>query len=173
MRSCKWDGYTESKNCSVTRMWSKICDGGTNVNFPCSEVVGEDSAATAYLHSSPYYRWFRAMVAGGASYGRDFRVATKYKSWMIEAGFVKVVEKVVLVPVNGWPVDQKDQLLGKWHSLDVLRFLDGSKKILQAGGYPLEEIPAFLEDVRHSSIDARLRCYVPRKYTSTKGPDFP
>lgn len=108
------------------------------------------------------------MVAGGASFGRDFRVANKYKAWMIEAGFVNVVEKIVLVPVNGWPVDRKDKLLGNWYSLDVLRFLDGSKKILQAGGYPLEEIPAFLEDVRHSGLDARLRCYVPRKFMPGK-----
>lgn len=127
-------------------------------------MVGENAATTAYLHNSPYYKWFQAMVAGGASFGRDFRVANKYKAWMIEAGFVNVVEKIVLVPVNGWPVDRKDKLLGNWYSLDVLRFLDGSKKILQAGGYPLEEIPGFLEDVRHSSLDARLRCYVPRKF---------
>lgn len=125
--------------------------------------MGEDAAATAFLHNSPYYRWFQAMIAGGASFGRDFRVANRYKGWMVETGFVNVVEKIVLVPVNAWPVDRRDKLLGNWCSMDVLRFLDGSKKILQAGGYPLEELPAFLDEVRHSLLDARLRCYIPRK----------
>lgn len=110
------------------------------------------------------------MVAGGASFGRDFRVANRYKTWMVETGFVQVVEKIVLVPVNVWPVDRKDKLLGHWYSMDVLRFLDGSKKILQAGGYPLEDIPSFLEEVRNSSLDASLRCYVPRKSIPAKCP---
>ncbi|KAJ4388708.1 hypothetical protein N0V93_006167 [Gnomoniopsis smithogilvyi] len=158
----------------ITRVFEHLVPGGwaefQDAEF---EVVGENSAATAYLYNSPYYRWFRAMVAGGASFGRDFRVANKYKSWMMEAGFVNVVEKVVFVPVNGWPVDQKDQLLGKWHSLDVLRFLDGSKKILQAAGYSLDQIPGFLEEVRDSSLDARLRCYVPHYIVYGQRPEVP
>lgn len=131
----------------------------------CGSVLfGEDPRASAYLQQSPFQKWFQLMVAGGAARGRDFRVANKYKSWMIEAGFVDVVEKVVFVPVNGWPVDIKDKWLGKWYNMDVLKFLDGSKKLLLAGGMPEDRVDGFLADVRRSSIDASLRSYCPREY---------
>lgn len=128
-------------------------------------IIGEDAKADAYVQYQPFKKWFDLMVAGGAANGRDFKCAANYKSWMIEAGFVDVVEKVVLVPVNAWPVDVKDNWMGKWMTLDALKFVDGSKKFLQAAGMPEDHIPGFLEDVRRSCLDPNLRGYLPRKST--------
>lgn len=33
---------------------------------------------------------------------------------MIEAGFIDVVEKQYLSPVNGWPADPVDKNIGNW-----------------------------------------------------------
>ncbi|CAN8095503.1 unnamed protein product [Discula destructiva] len=145
-----------------TRVYEHLVPGGWVELHDAEFVVqGEDEKASAYLQHTPYQRWFQTMVAGGAALGRDLTTANKFRGWMIEAGFVDVVEKVVLVPVNGWPINSRDSWLGKWFSLDVLRFLDSSRKLLLAGGIPAEQIDGFLEDVRHSSLDPRLRAYVP------------
>lgn len=103
------------------------------------------------------------MAAGGAARGRDFRVAKRYKDWMIEIGFVNVVEKIILVPVNQWPINTRDSWLGKWLSMDVLKFLGSSKKLLHAGGMLEDQMDGFLEEVRRSAFDVGLRGYVPRK----------
>lgn len=108
------------------------------------------------------------MVAGGAKFGRNFHSSRNFKSLMLEAGFVDVVERIVLVPVNGWPLDIKDQWLGMWFSSNTDKILDGSKKLIHASGMPEDEIDEFLAKVRWNNLDAGLRSYIPRKYTPTK-----
>lgn len=46
--------------------------------------------------------------------GRNFNAAKEFKRWLTEAGFVDVVEKQYFSPVNGWPVDRNDKLIGHW-----------------------------------------------------------
>lgn len=65
--------------------------------------------------------------------------------------------------LDAWPIDRKDKLLGNWFSLNALKFQDASKKLLELGGMPLERIPGFLDEVRHSITDRRMRCYYPRE----------
>lgn len=54
--------------------------------------------------------------------GRNFNAAKEFKKWLTEAGFVDVVEKQYFSPVNGWPVDHNDQLIGHWCK-QLCRFL--------------------------------------------------
>lgn len=82
---------------------------------------------------------------------------------MIDAGFVDVVEKQVLVPVNGWPLDPADQHLGKWYSLNGLRFVNSLDKLLEKAGVPLDEIPEFKEQIRWDLTSINMRVYVPGK----------
>lgn len=95
--------------------------------------------------------------------GKDFQAPLKYKQWMLEAGFVDVVAEQRLVPLNGWPLDPKDQLLGKWHSADMMKFVPATTKITQASGMPLEEIPAFQERVLECVTRFSMRVYNPCK----------
>jgi hypothetical protein len=45
------------------------------------------------------YHFFRRLLAGAAAMsGRDIDVTRKYKGWLQAAGFVDVVEKVLLLP---------------------------------------------------------------------------
>lgn len=101
------------------------------------------------------------MRAGAATIPRDFKTARWFKTWMIEAGFTDVVEHKLWVPVNGWPLDERDQLLGKWLSLDIQKCVEGTKKLVLAGGFPEDQVDQFLADVRHSALDPKLRCYLP------------
>ncbi|KAJ0103787.1 uncharacterized protein J7T55_001360 [Diaporthe amygdali] len=127
------------------------------------ELVGADDEASAVLDGSALAKFFRYAVAGGTAFGRDFEAGRKYKEWMVEAGFEGVVERQVLAPVNAWPLDPVDRTIGNWFCVDVHRVLDGTTKLLEAGGLPLAEIPSFLDDVRESITSREMRVYCPRR----------
>lgn len=50
------------------------------------------------LEGTAWDRWTRLILRAGALAGRDFHVAKKYKQWLLEAGFVDVVERTIPVP---------------------------------------------------------------------------
>ena len=47
--------------------------------------------------------------------GFDFFVARKFKSMLIEAGFVDVTEEIFEVPWGGWARDLRLKTIGTWH----------------------------------------------------------
>lgn len=63
-------------------------------------MIGEDAVAEAYVRDSPFAASLRYAIAGGAIMGRDLHAGRKYKTWMLEAGFVDVREEVFLVPMS-------------------------------------------------------------------------
>lgn len=62
--------------------------------------VGADEATERALDSNPtsYRHFIRHLVAGAAASGRDMTVTKDYKQWVIEAGFVDVVEDLLYIP---------------------------------------------------------------------------
>lgn len=129
------------------------------------EVIGENEAAEKVVRASALKRWCELGVAGGAKFGRDFRAPLKYRKWMVEAGFVDVKEKQVLVPVNTWPVDPVDSHMGGWFSLDVQKGVKGTTKLLEAAGMSTNEIPGFMDEVCHNVTHRAMRAYSPRKWS--------
>lgn len=123
------------------------------------ELVGEDEKANELFQTSAVQKFFQTAVLGGAANGKDFTACRNLKHWMLEAGFVDVVEKPTLLPLNGWPQDRQDRLLGNWSSLDILKFLGGATKLLVAGGMSVEEIPVFLDQVRLDVTNREMRVY--------------
>lgn len=123
------------------------------------ELVGENEAAETLLRGSAVEELFRYAIAGGVAKGKDFESGRKLKGWMIEAGFVDIMQQQIFLPLNSWPLDQKDNLLGKWWSLDLLKGLDGLTKVIATAGMPLEEIPAFLDRVRVDITNRDMRVY--------------
>ncbi|KAG8165789.1 hypothetical protein KVR01_004341 [Diaporthe batatas] len=73
--------------------------------------------------------------------------------WMVDIGFVDVVEQVGLLPGNPWPEDHHLKELGKWQMTNIYRGIRGlSFKLLRALGMTPQEIDEFVsaatEDVR-------------------------
>ena len=64
------------------------------------EEIAADYAAEVTIQSNPtsLRKLFELVDKGGANLGRDFNLARKYKSWLIDAGFVEVTEKQILGP---------------------------------------------------------------------------
>lgn len=58
------------------------------------ELLCSDGSCTG----SNIERWSQLMELGGAAVGRDFKVPKKYKQWLIDIGFVDVVEDVGPLP---------------------------------------------------------------------------
>lgn len=124
------------------------------------ELVGADPASEIYCRASPVSRFMELSALGVWNHaGRDVTVARKYKTWMREIGFTEIVEKVLLCPTNGWPLDPDDKLLGQYTHLDTQRLLDSSVKLLALAGLTQEELPGFIESVKYSMADIDLRGY--------------
>ncbi|CAN8103225.1 unnamed protein product [Discula destructiva] len=125
------------------------------------EIVGEDEAAEEFVRKSALKKWCELGVAGGAKFGHDFRAALKYKQWMVEAGFVDIQERQILVPVNIWPADPEESNLGGWFSLDAQKGVKGTAKLLEAAGMAPEDIPGFMDEVCDDVTHISMRAYSP------------
>lgn len=124
------------------------------------EITGSDAVADKYIRASSLARWLELFKAGlrGVT-GRKPEVALEYAQWMREIGFVDIVERPCLIPINGWPLDPDDQLLGKFVRMDIEKVVDSSVKLLLAGGMIQEELPSFKEAVKWSLGDCNMRGY--------------
>lgn len=134
------------------------------------EQIGVDAEAEEFVRASPSARFHRLAVEGLTKVGRDPLVARKYKGWMEEIGFTDVVEKQMLCPVNGWPLDPEDRLLGQWMHLDSVKGVPGMVKVLLASGMSQQEVPAFLEEVKHNLADVKMRAYLVCKFVVSRCP---
>jgi hypothetical protein len=45
-------------------------------------------------------QWYENIVEGASVMGKDLEISKKYKTWMEEAGFVNVEEKLFYWPIN-------------------------------------------------------------------------
>lgn len=124
------------------------------------ELVGSNAAADEYIRASDLARWFKVFKAGlRSATGRDPEVARQYKDWMREIGFVDVVERQGLSPINSWPIDPEDRLIGQFARMDAEKVVDSSVKLLLAGGMTEEELPSFKAAVKWSLGDCNMRGY--------------
>lgn len=149
----------------ISRVYDHLQAGGwAEFHDFAFELVGEDEKANETFERSAVHKFFKTAVLGGAANGKDFTACRNLKRWMLEAGFVDVVEKPILLPLNAWPQDRQDKLLGNWCTLDIMKFLDGTTKLLVAGGMSVEEVPAFLDQVRADVTNRDMRVYIISKY---------
>lgn len=88
------------------------------------ELIGENDAAETLLRDSAIAKLFRYVIADGAAKGKGFESGRNLKGWMIEPGFVDVVQQQTFLPLNAWPLVSKDNLLGNLWSLNLLKALD-------------------------------------------------
>lgn len=123
------------------------------------EQVPAEAESEAFVRASPSAQFINLVTQGLRNAGRDPLVAKKYKGWMEEIGFVDVVEHQLLCPINGWPLDPEDRLLGQFMHLNSEKGVPSMVKVLLAAGMSQEEVPEFLEKVKHSIADVKLRAY--------------
>lgn len=107
-------------------------------------------------------RWSQLILQSADVVGRDFLAPQKYKQWLMDAGFVDVVEDVGPLPGNPWPTDARNKDLGRWQVANFYRGLRGiSWKLLRAGGMSAEEVEVFIEKVKSDLTNVDLHFCFP------------
>jgi len=107
-------------------------------------------------------RWLETVVAAADKLGRDFGRVPNYKSYLIECGFVDVVETQLVWPIGTWPRDKKMKMLGAWCKEDVLSGLQGwSMAVLTRGlGMSPNEVEMLLMEVRNDINSKKLHAFI-------------
>lgn len=131
--------------------WIEWCDGTPDLR-----------SFDGSIHGTMIEKWTQTWIAGARALGRDMLVTRHYHAWLLEAGFVDVVEKNIPCPGNSWPSDPKFKLVGRWEQNNLLDGLQGvSIKLLKAAGMPDEEIEPFLTEVAKAIQDTNIHFYWP------------
>ena len=63
-------------------------------------------------------KFFDILTGGCAKVGRDLHMPRKWRPLLQEAGFVNIQEKILKVPVGGWPKDRRMKEAGVVSILD-------------------------------------------------------
>jgi hypothetical protein len=127
-----------------------------DTDFPLHSQDGTLAPSTAL------YQWGQKISEGMKVFQREL-AATKYKQYMIDAGFVDVVEVPFVWPQNTWPKDPKLKELGRWNLANSLDGLEGYSMALmtRAHGMSPEAVQLMLVDVRKDMKDRSIHAFWP------------
>jgi hypothetical protein len=108
-------------------------------------------------------KWNAKLITGAKVIGRDWHCTPHFASWVREAGFIDVVEKVYAWPQNSWPKGEKQKALGRLILANLLKGLSGvSLGIMTRGlGMRKEEVEEELANVRRNLQDTKIHAYYP------------
>ncbi len=111
--------------------------------------------------STPLVQWSNHLLEASTKLGRSLGDTTRYKEFMIAAGFEDVVEIQYKWPQNPWPRDSKYKELGMWtlhnfdYGLEGLSFALFSRGL----GWQREELMPFLGKVRKDLRNMKIHSY--------------
>ncbi|ROW04808.1 hypothetical protein VMCG_04782 [Cytospora schulzeri] len=115
------------------------------------------------LQHSNLERLFQILDRAMTAIGKDLKVARNYKQWLVEAGFVDVVEEVAPGPGNPWPTDPRAQEIGRWSMTNQYKGLRGMCwKVLRHYGMEADEIEDIVRLALNDIRDTRIHFYWPR-----------
>lgn len=108
-------------------------------------------------------RWNDLLIAGASALGMDWMKATKYKQFMIDAGFKDVQEVSLAWATNTWPRGKHHKLLGAWNHQNYLDGIQGfTMRVLNKGlGMTVEEVDLLLVGAKKCLADKKIHCYTP------------
>jgi hypothetical protein len=108
-------------------------------------------------------QWSDYMIKACIALDRRIDEASNHKRRMEAAGFVDVVEVVQKWPQNAWAKDKELKEIGIWTMMNMLQGLHGltMAPLTRGLGWSMEEVEAFLVNVRKDVKDRRVHCYWP------------
>ncbi|CAN8100941.1 unnamed protein product [Discula destructiva] len=106
--------------------------------------------------------WTDMILQGGEAAGRDFQSPKKYKQWLLDHGFVDVVEEIIPIPINPWPSDPKFMDIGRWELLNAVKGVRGlSWMLFKKLGMTAEEIEDMVKSVVADFHDFSIHAFFP------------
>jgi hypothetical protein len=107
-------------------------------------------------------KWLELMRQGLEKFGVDLLCPTKHLSYLQEASFVNIQEKVFKIPIGMWAKNKTLKTVGLYMRSILIDGLQGisMKPFTKGLGWTVEEVEAFLIDVRKSLIDKSIHSYL-------------
>ena len=126
----------------------------------CFPMLSDDDSLSP---GNALHTWNQLMVRSGEVSGREVTVSSRYKQWLLETGFVDVVEVKHKWPQNTWPKNRREKELGSWTLANILEGLQGFSMALMTRclGMSKEEVEVLLVDVRKDMKNENIRSYWP------------
>ncbi|EFE30941.1 uncharacterized protein ARB_02134 [Trichophyton benhamiae CBS 112371] len=149
-----WDRF-------YTQCYDNITPGGyVEMQDICLPLRADDGTLTA---DHALDKWSRLCLEACEKLERPLDVAKSHKSRMEAAGFVDVVEVVHKWPQNSWAKDPKLKEIGNWTMTNMLEGLQALTigPFTRGLGWSLEQVEAFLIDVRNDVKNRKLHVYWP------------
>jgi hypothetical protein len=94
--------------------------------------------------------------------GRHWDACKYYEEWLLEVGFVDVVQKIIPWPMTAWPDNPKLKEVGRWNSRTWRTGnLSATRKFLDFSGLPKEELDQLVSDFKAELLDNRNKYFNP------------
>lgn len=130
--------------------WVEFQDHTPEILSPDGTTVG--SAMETFGHK---------VVDGLSAVGRN-ATRIKYLDELLKAeGFVSITKRVLPYPVGRWPQDPKYKEVGMWMAQNVVLGLDGTVKMLVAGGMSTADVRVLVEQVKSELQSGHVHAYCP------------
>ncbi|KIW27718.1 hypothetical protein, variant 1 [Cladophialophora immunda] len=102
--------------------------------------------------------WYNTLLEGCERIGRTASPGQHLKSWIQDAGFVNVHQKIFKLPLGAWPKDERMKRVGALNLFQLLEGLEGLTLALftRALGWSPEAIHAYLVGVRQDAMKKRV-----------------
>lgn len=100
-------------------------------------------------------------VEAGKILGKTFVIRDLMKGYILESGFVNVVEKRYKMPIGPWAADETLKQVGRWHLLETHQGLEGWILALftRVLDWSFEEVQVLLAKVRKGMKDRTIHSY--------------
>ena len=121
-------------------------------------------------------RWGELLCEAARKLGRPMGsdVSEMYETWMREAGFVDIQQRMFMWPSNTWPKDPFMKELGRWNQVNIMEGLEGFCLALytRALGWSKPEVDVFVAKVTRDLANRHIHAYFPMPVTFGRKP-FP
>lgn len=114
------------------------------------------------MENRPLAQWAADVCLAAERLGRPLTNSRHYGQWMQDAGFVDVVERHFYWPLNTWPRDKKQKLIGTWAQQNLLSGVEAMSMALLTRGldWSREQVEVLLAGVRDDLKNRLVHSYI-------------
>lgn len=114
------------------------------------------------MDGHPLADWAATICYAADQHGRPATNSRHYGRWMRDAGFIDVVERHFYWPLNTWPRDKKNKLIGVWAQQNMLEGVEGISMALLTRElkWSKAQVEVLLAEVRNDLKNRAVHAYV-------------
>jgi hypothetical protein len=112
--------------------------------------------------NSALVAWYNYLIDATARANRPIAYQHNTKEMLQTAGFIDIREEVVRAPLNTWPTDKHQKLLGRWFNIGLIDGLEALSlaPFTRVNNWKAEEhVRPLLQDVSKEIASTRIHAY--------------